>query len=72
MDNNFLSQLHIACIQSKPFSPIIGETYQAKIGDFNLYLEQTVSKPLTANVYGFDDKKQYKYCLAIKGIKMQL
>lgn len=57
----FLSQLHIACIQSKPFSPIIGETYQAKIGDFNLYLEQTVSKPLTANVYGFDDKKRYKY-----------
>lgn len=57
----FLTQLHIACIQSKPFSPIIGETYQAKIGNFNLYLEQTVSKPLTANIYGFDDQRRYKY-----------
>lgn len=67
----FLTQLHIACIQSKPFSPIIGETYQTKIGNFNLYLEQTVSKPLTANIYGFDDQKRYKYSGIFKRLHLQ-
>lgn len=57
----FLSQLSISTIQAKPFSPIIGETYQSKIGDLNIYIEQTVSKPPTYNFYCFDDNARYKY-----------
>lgn len=57
---NMVSILHMTVIQLKPFNPIIGETYQTKIGDFNLYLEHTVNHPITANFYGFDDEKTYK------------
>jgi hypothetical protein len=57
----FLSQLYHSPFQSKPFNPIIGETFQAKLGDMNIYLEQTANKPPTASVYCFDDNKTYKY-----------
>ena len=55
-----LSQFVLTPILLKPFNPIIGETYQAKIGNLNIYLEQTVHKPPTANFYCFDDDGLYK------------
>lgn len=55
-----VSQLYLSTFETKPFSPIIGETYQCKIGDLNVYLEQTVNHPITANFYCFDDSHQYK------------
>jgi hypothetical protein len=36
---------------SKPFNPIIGETFQAKIGDSLLYFEQTSHHPPIFNFY---------------------
>ena len=57
---HLVSMLRVSPIQSKPFNPLIGETYQTKIGDFNLYLEHTVNHPITANFYGFDDEGLYK------------
>ena len=56
----FLSQIVLSPILLKPFNPIIGETFQAKIGNLNIYLEQTVHKPPTANFYCFDDEGLYK------------
>ena len=60
--NTFLlSQIFVSPLQTKPFNPILGETYQAKIGDMNIYLEQTVNKPPTANFYCYDDSHTYKF-----------
>lgn len=56
----FLSQIVLSPILVKPFNPIIGETYQAKIGNLNIYLEQTIHKPPTSNFYCFDDDGFYK------------
>jgi hypothetical protein len=56
----FLSQIVLSPILVKPFNPIIGETYQAKVGNLNVYLEQTVHKPPTANFYCYDDDGLYK------------
>lgn len=39
-------------IQTKPFNPILGETYQVKVGDLDFYLEQVENKPPTAAFYG--------------------
>ncbi len=47
----FISALHLSPLQMKPFSPTIGETYQASIGDLDIYVEQTVHKPITYNFY---------------------
>jgi len=47
-----LTQLYLSPLQYKPFSPVLGETLQCKIGDLDLYLEQTSSKPLVCNFYG--------------------
>ena len=55
-----MSQCYISTFQTKPFNPIIGETFQCKIGDLNFYLEQTVNHPITANFYGITDKKNIK------------
>lgn len=46
------SQMHIAALQTKPFNPILGETYQAKINDLDLYLEHVLHKPPTYRFYG--------------------
>ena len=35
----------------KPFNPILGETFQAKIGDADLYMEQTSHHPPVFNYY---------------------
>lgn len=37
--------------QLKPFNPIWGETFQAKIGDTNVYLEQTSHHPPIYHFY---------------------
>lgn len=54
------SQIHISPIQTKPFNPIIGETFQCRIGNLNYYAEQTQNKPPTWNFYVIDDDKKYK------------
>lgn len=46
------ANLHLSVVQTKPFTPIIGETCQLRIGDMDIYLENSVSKPPTINVYG--------------------
>lgn len=56
-----VSQFYFSPLQTKPFNPVIGETYQCKIGDMNIYLEQTLHKPPTGNFYCFDDSHTYKY-----------
>jgi hypothetical protein len=35
----------------KPFNPILGETFQAKIGDAEVYMEQTSHHPPIFNYY---------------------
>eukprot|EP00341_Mesodinium_pulex_P002428 CAMPEP_0116899426 /NCGR_PEP_ID=MMETSP0467-20121206/7997_1 /TAXON_ID=283647 /ORGANISM="Mesodinium pulex, Strain SPMC105" /LENGTH=111 /DNA_ID=CAMNT_0004572239 /DNA_START=262 /DNA_END=597 /DNA_ORIENTATION=- len=45
----FLFQLHVDCCMQKPFNPIWGETFQAKIGDMDCALEQTLHKPLASS-----------------------
>ena len=50
-----ISSLHLPCIQSKPFNPILGETYQCKINNLKLYLEHIVHKPPTYRFYGISD-----------------
>ena len=44
-----MSSLHFSVIQIKPFNPIIGETFQCRIGNIDLYIEQTVNHPITLN-----------------------
>ena len=46
-----ISCLHMSVIQLKPFNPIIGETFQCRIGDIDIYIEQTVNHPITLNIY---------------------
>ena len=56
------ANLHLSAFQVKPFTPILGETCNYIIGDMNIYLENTVSKPPTINFYGFSEKfKIYGY-----------
>jgi len=47
-----MSFLHFSVIQIKPFNPIIGETFQCRIGTIDYYIEQTVNHPITLNIYG--------------------
>ena len=47
-----MSFLHFSVIQLKPFNPIIGETFQCRVGNIDLYIEQTVNHPITLNTYG--------------------
>jgi hypothetical protein len=53
------AQLHISALQTKPFNPILGETFAFDVGNnTKVYLEQTEHRPPTSNflVYG----KYYK------------
>jgi hypothetical protein len=46
----------------KPFNPILGETFQTKIGNTNIYLEQTSHHPPILNFYVINDNfKVYGY-----------
>lgn len=57
----FVAQLYHSTIVFKPFNPIIGETFQIKIGNMNVYLEQTSHKPPVGNFYIYDDDGTYKF-----------
>lgn len=57
---HLFSILHVSTIQTQPFKPVLGETFQCKIGDFIFYVENTSSEPLINNFYGFDENKNYK------------
>ena len=57
---HLFSILHVSTIQTQPFRPVLGETFQWKIGDFIFYVENTSSEPLINNFYGFDENKNYK------------
>lgn len=57
---NLISILHISTIQTQPFKPVLGETFQCKIGNFVFYVENTQSEPLCLNFYGYDEEKNYK------------
>lgn len=57
---HLISFLHFSTIQTQPFNPLLGETFQCKIGDLFIYLESTNISPLTFNFYGFDENKKYK------------
>jgi hypothetical protein len=46
-----ISTMHIAVSMSKPFNPILGETFQCKIKDLHIYLEQTSHHPPVHNYY---------------------
>ena len=46
-----VSSCHFCVSQIKPFNPIIGETFQCKIGPLDIYIEQTVNHPITFNFY---------------------
>ena len=46
-----VSCLHLSVTQLKPFNPIIGETFQCRIGNIDIYIEQTVNHPITLNIY---------------------
>ena len=56
-----VTQSYSSITISKQTIVLIGETYQTKIGDLIMYIEQTSSKPLTANFYCFDDDKNFTY-----------
>lgn len=57
---HLISFLHFTTIQLKPFNPILGETFQCRIGNLTMYLEHTVNHPITANFYGIDDDGLYE------------
>lgn len=40
-----VTMLHLSVTQLKPFNPIWGETFQAKIGSAKIFLEQTSHHP---------------------------
>jgi hypothetical protein len=46
-----LSTLHVAISMNKPFNPILGETFQCKVKDFLIYVEQTSHHPPVFNYY---------------------
>ena len=43
--------MHMSLGSGKPFNPILGETFQAKIGDADIYVEQTSHHPPVFNYY---------------------
>ena len=57
-----LTKLHLTVSQQKPFNPILGETFQCKIGDSMIYLEQTSHHPPRSHFYVVGkDYKLYGY-----------
>lgn len=51
-----LTKFYLSGAQLKPFNPILGETFQADIGNSHFYLEQTSHHPPISNFYGFGRK----------------
>ena len=46
-----MSGLHFPVIQVKPFNPIIGETFQCRVGNIDIYIEQTANHIIAFNFY---------------------
>lgn len=46
-----MATLSLQLAGTKPFNPILGETFQAKVGDLQMYLEQTSHHPPIFNFY---------------------
>ena len=46
-----LTKIHLCVAQQKPFNPILGETFQCKLGNSLFYLEQTSHHPPQSNFY---------------------
>lgn len=55
-----VATLHLSALQTKPFNPIIGETFQCTVGNLKVYLEQTEHKPVVMNFYAKDINGLYK------------
>lgn len=60
MTSFIISQIYLSPLRIQPFIPLLGETYQVKIGNLNCYLEQTMIYPPTTNFYCFDSDGLYK------------
>lgn len=60
MTSFIISQIYLSLLRVKPFNPLLGETYQIKIGNLNCYFEQTMINPPTTNIYCFDTEGLYK------------
>ena len=60
MTSFFISQIYLSPLRIKPINPLLGETYQVKIGNLNCYFEQTSTDPPTTNIYCYDSDKLYK------------
>ena len=60
MTSFLISQLYLSVLRIKPFDPLLGETYQVKIGNLNCYFEQTSINPPITNIYCFDSDYLYK------------
>jgi hypothetical protein len=61
-----LSQIHMSVTQLKPFNPIWGETFQCKIGNTMLYMEQTSHHPPIYHFY------VYKYFYVNQACRREL
>eukprot|EP00753_Platysulcus_tardus_P021836 PLAT9142.1.p1 GENE.PLAT9142.1~~PLAT9142.1.p1 ORF type:complete len:927 (+),score=380.70 PLAT9142.1:17-2797(+) len=62
--------LHLNTRQQKPFNPILGETYQATIGDAELFCEQTAHHPPVSHFQLRHDKFHfYGYYEYLAGYK---
>ena len=60
MTSFFISQIYLSPLRIKPFNPLLGETYQVKIGNLDCYFEQTNTNPPTTNIYCIDSDGLYK------------
>ena len=45
-----LATLHLEILQEKPFNPIWGETFEAKIGEYDILLEQICHHPAISSI----------------------
>lgn len=60
MTSFIISQIYLSPLRIKPFNPLLGETFQIKIGNLNCYFEQTMICPPTTNFFCFDSDRLYK------------
>lgn len=60
MTSFLISQIYLSPLRIKPFNPLLGETYQVKIGNLDCYFEQTMIYPPTINIYCFDSDGLFK------------
>lgn len=60
MTSFVISQIYLSPLRIKPFNPLLGETFQVKIGNLYCYFEQTNTNPPTTNLYCIDSDRVYK------------